>query len=263
MKRMHQGAAALSILLLLTAACASSSNRSDRPTGGQSSRQLLHAEVKSCQWNEPTEELHIQLRLVLTSELLSLGILPDRIGLRTFGMIARYADGSQSPMAAGGPIEGSQADLTVSGVSKLPTALLMTPVEFTLDTDTVLNAQSLHSLSGLSAQTSLGRVVVDSVRVGESNVTLVLQFTPLSLTPTASMKGTAGVDLRFASGASFVEVSESASPVDASLSVLATLAPSPLEGSNTPRARGPLKLNITSLGIDYETPISIPLTACP
>jgi hypothetical protein len=86
-------------------------------------------------------------------------------------MIARYADGSQSQMTAGGPIEGSQADLTVSGVSKLPTALLMSPVEFTVDTDTVLKAQSLQSLSRLSTQTSLGRVVVDSVKVAEGQVT--------------------------------------------------------------------------------------------
>ena len=262
MKPMHQRAAVLSTLLMLTAACASRSNLSDRPTDSQSTRELLYAEVKTCQWDEPTEELHIQFRLVPTSELRSLGVLPGRIGLGTFDMIARYADGSQSQMTAGGPIEGSQADLTVSGVSKLPTALLMSPVEFTVDTDTILKAQSLQSLSRLSTQTSLGRVVVDSVKVAEGQVTLVLQFSPLSLTPAASMKGTGGVDLRFANGASLVEASESASPVGAALSVLATLSPSPLEESNAQRARGPLKLYIASLAIDYETPISIPLTRC-
>jgi hypothetical protein len=49
---------------------------------------------------------------------------------------------------------------------------------------------------------------------------------------------------------------------DTALSVLATLSPSPLEESNAQRARGPLKLYIASLAIDYETPISIPLIRC-
>jgi hypothetical protein len=259
--RIRRGAITLSLLLILTA-FASQSSPAGRPTGDQSTPELLRAEVSSCEWTESTEALRLQLRLIPTRELLSLGILPDRIGLRTFGMVARYADGSQSQVSAGGPIQGSQADLRVEGMSQLPTTLMMTPVEFTVDTDTVLTAQSPQFLSGLSARTSLGSVAVDSVKAGESHVTLVLQFTPLSIAPSASMRGTGGVDLRFPNGAWLVEVAESASPVGAGLSVRASLTPSPLEASKNLRGGGRVRLSVASLSIDYETPISLPLTGC-
>ena len=113
-----------------------------------------------------------------------------------------------------------------------------------------------------STQTSLGRVVVDSVKVAEGQVTLVLQFSPLSLTPAASMKGTGEWTFALPMEHRLWRPSESASPVGAALSVLATLTPSPLEESNAQRARRPLKLYIASLATDYETPISIPLTQC-